>query len=402
MRGSVARHCGCRSPNGSRYGRRCPKLRDARHGSWYVTLDVPAGDAPRRQVKRGGFPTRRAAQDALDEMRARLASGERIAHGITVGQWLDEWLKSKRQLRPNSARAYRGHVDQYLAPHLGHVRLTDLRVGHIAAMFELIEASERPPGPATRQRIRATLRAALNGAIRQRLLTINPARLVELPSGQRPAVTVWTPGQISFFLEATRNDRLAALFRLVAVIGLRRGEACGLPWVNLDLDTGQLRVDRQLVEVAGRVQLGDPKSRYGDRVVAVDEDTVTALREHHRRQLEEQLSAGTAWQDTGFVFTRADGSRLTPAWVTRRFRQLTESAGLPCIRLHDLRHSSASLGLASGESLKEISDRLGHSSIAITADTYTHVTPALARDAAQRRAALLRSRPNESAPPAGP
>lgn len=393
MRGSVTRHCGCRDANGRRLGQGCPRRRDARHGSWYFVLELPGtADGERKQLKRGGFPTRRDAQHALDETRARLADGERVQEALTVQEWLDEWLPGKRRLRPNSARAYRGHIERYLTPHLGHLPLTDLRVGHVAAMFEAIARETRPPSPgeATMQRIRATLRAALNDAIRQRLLTVNVARLVELPIGRRPPVRVWTPDQLTTFLQAIVGDRLESLFRLVAVVGLRRGEVCGLPWPNVDFDVGQLRVDRQLVEVAGRVVLGEPKSKYGERVLALDDDTITLLQEHRRRQLEERMRAGAAWLETGFVFTRLDGGPLTPAWVTRRFAKLAKAAGLPAIRLHDLRHSSASLGLASGESMKEISERLGHSSITITADTYTHVAPALARDSAQRRAALLR------------
>jgi integrase len=288
-----------------------------------------------------------------------------------------------------------------LKPHLGAVLLSELRTGHIAAMFRGIEASNgtrrRPSGAANSQRIRATLRAALSDAIRQRLINVNVAKLLELPTAKRPAIAVWSPEQLVAFLDSIREDRLYALYRLVAAIGLRRGEVCGLPWDQLDLGEGVVRIARQLVDVGGHVMLGEPKSRYGHRVVALDEDTVAILRAHRRRQLEERMRAAEAWHETDLVFTRIDGQRLNPAYVTRHFSELVAGVGLPPIRLHDLRHTSASLGLMAGESMKEISDRLGHSSITITADTYTHVAPALAREAAQRRAALLRpSPPSES------
>ncbi len=260
-------------------------------------------------------------------------------------------------------------------------------------MFDAIVAGnpgrERPVGPTTPHRIRASLRAALNGAMRQRLLNLNVAALVELPTAERPAVRVWSGEQLGAFLDASADDRLAALYHVIAYLGLRRGEACGLRWADLDLDAGYARIAQQLVSVGGRVQVAPPKTARGVRTVALDPDTVAELREHRRRQVAERLLWGEAWTDTGLVFGREDGTPLDPAYVTRRFAALTARAGLPKIRLHDVRHTSASVGLASGESMKEISERLGHSSITLTMNTYTHVAPALAAESAKRRAASI-------------
>lgn len=200
---------------------------------------------------------------------------------------------------------------------------------------------------------------------------------------------VWLPHQVGQFLDATSADRLAPLYHLTFAAGLRRGEVCGLRWVDVDLEGGSLRVAQQLVSVGGRVMVGEPKTARGARVVALDADTVAVLRDHRRAQLAERMASGPAYVDSGLVFTREDGSPLDPSYVTRHFARLVARAGLPPIRLHDLRHTSASVGLAAGESMKEISDRLGHSSITITADTYTHVSPAVAQESARRRAALV-------------
>jgi integrase len=361
---------------------------------WGYVLDLPRGaDGRRQQWRRSGYLTRKDAEAALADTLARLRDGQDVTAAITVGAWLDEWLAGKRRLRENTARSYRGHVDLYLRPHLGHVRLDQLRVTHVSRMFDVIltgnSGRDRPVGPVTLHRIRATLRAALNGAIRRRLINTNVAALVELPEATRPTVRVWSPGHAGRFLDRIGDDRLAPLYHLVIVSGLRRGEVCGLRWEDVDLDTGTLRVSQQLVSVAGKVQAGEPKTAHGARVVALDPGTVSVLRDHRRRQLEDRLRWGDAWTDSGLVFTRADGSRLDPSYVTRHFGRLVRAADLPVIRLHDLRHTSASIGLAAGESLKEISDRLGHSSITITANTYAHVSPALARESAGRRAALI-------------
>jgi len=397
MTGSTYKRCGCTDARtGRRLDQRCPRLRNARHGSWFYVLELPPGpDGKRRQRRRGGFASQREAQEALDAARRQVLDGEPDADGLTVGRWLDEWIAGKRQLRANTARSYRGYITRYLKPHLGEVPLAQLRSGHVAAMFAAIEAANvdrsRPVGAASLQRIRATLRAALNAAIRERYVTVNVASFVELPRGDRPPVEVWTVDQLRRFLAASADDRLFAIYHLIAAVGLRRGEACGLPWADTDLETARLRVSQQLVSVGGHLSIGRPKSAYGSRVVALDAHTVTVLRKHQQRQQEEQELWGEGWSDSGLVFTREDGRPLDPAFVTRRFATLARAAGVPVIRLHALRHTSASVGLLAGESMKEISERLGHSSITITADTYTHVSPALAQESAERRAALLRA-----------
>jgi len=162
-----------------------------------------------------------------------------------------------------------------------------------------------------------------------------------------------------------------------------------LRWADIDLDAGVLRVVQQLVSVAGKVSVAEPKTTRGVRVIALDPGSVVVLAEHRRRQLGERADWGAAWTDTGLVFGRENGQRLDPPLVTRHFVRLAHVAGLPPIRLHDLRHTSASIGLAAGESMKEISDRLGHSSITLTMNTYTHVAPVLAAESARRRAALI-------------
>jgi integrase len=389
VKGSTFKRCGCRDASGRLLGQGCPKLRSTKHGTWYYQLRVAGRPNP---YKRGGFPSAREANAALDDLRVRLRGGLMLHHQ-TVGEWLDEWIAAKRRLRPNTARSYAGHVDRYLRPHLGHIPLESLGVGHVAAMFEAITADnahrDRPVGPTTMHRIRATLRAALNGAIRQRLLNVNVASLVELPPPARFPVRLWSPAQVGAFLDATASDRLYAVFHVVVAAGLRRGEVCGLRWDDVDLDAGSLCVVQQLVSVAGRVHVAEPKTARGVRVVALDPGTVAVLGEHRRRQLGERAAWGAVWTDTGLVFGRENGTRLDPALVSRHFARLSHVAGLPPIRLHDLRHTSASIGLSAGESMKEISDRLGHSSITLTMNTYTHVAPVLAAESARRRAALI-------------
>ncbi|WP_345151451.1 site-specific integrase, partial [Nonomuraea rubra] len=185
------------------------------------------------------------------------------------------------------------------------------------------------------------------------------------------------------------TDRLYALFHLIAFRGLRRGEACGARWIDLDFDEGVLAVAKQLTVVDGRIEESDPKTEFSDGVAALDKGTLATLRSHRQRQLAEKQHSGHAWQDSGRIFTKQDGSNLHPHRVSRHFERLAFSAGLPPIRLHDLRHGAATLSLAAGNDMKITSAMLRHASLATTSDLYTAVLPEVAHAAAEASAVLV-------------
>ncbi|AIA05223.1 site-specific integrase [Streptomyces noursei] len=287
-----------------------------------------------------------------------------------------------------------------------------------AAVAEM-EPFRRVVTPATRQRIRSTLRAALNTAIAQQLITFNPAAHVALEAGKRPKALVWTeervlhwqrtgekpspvmvwkPEHTGLFLDRVSEDRLYALWHLIAFRGLRRGEACGQRWTDTHLADGRITVAKQLFVSGWEVYEDDPKTDAGARTIALDSGTIRALERHRAQQDEDRAAWGSAWVETGRVFTLENGELLHPANVTVRFAELCEEAGLPPIRLHDLRHGAATLAHAAGADLKDIQEMLGHSSIAITADTYTSLLPETDRAIAEAAARLVpRARPTKSA-----
>jgi integrase len=213
----------------------------------------------------------------------------------------------------------------------------------------------------------------------------------------RPAVGVWTAAQTAEFLRQVRGHRLYALFHLTALRGLRRGEAAGLRWGDLDLDAGTLTVTGQLQQLGGRIVAGLPKSDAGRRVIALGKTTIAALREHRLRQQAERAAAGTRWTQTGYVFTTKTGKPFRPDRMTGLFAKLVAASGLPPVTLHGLRHGAATLAPAAGTDLKVVQDQLGHSTIVLTAYTYTSVLPETARAAAERAAALLFPVPRRSA-----
>ncbi|MEU8401765.1 site-specific integrase [Nonomuraea sp. NPDC048892] len=189
-----------------------------------------------------------------------------------------------------------------------------------------------------------------------------------------------------------------ALYQLVALRGLRRGEACGLRWNEVDLASNTLTVNWQLVQLAWEVHEGAPKTDASVRTIALDSDTARVLRAHRQQQLQDRLAMGEAWSDTGFVFTQPDGSRLHPQHVSDQFLWLAYLAGLPPIRLHDLRHGAASLMLAARVKMKVVQETLGHTSSAFTADTYASVHPQVATAAAEKTAAPLFGKEDQAQP----
>lgn len=357
---------------------------------WRLRVDgPPEADGRRNQVTQGGFRTKGEAQEALAELQQRIAAGERVGRSEPVATYLEGWLEAKAQAgrKPSTLAQYRLYVDRYLTPALGQVKLADLSAQHIDGLMATMVADGK--GLPTQHRVMACLSSALATAERRRLIGHNPCRQVELPPERTPLRPVYDTDQLRRFLDSVQADRLAALWRLYGVTGLRRGEALALRWEDVDLDAGTVRIEQSLGVVDGRLAWGPPKSDRGRRTVVLDAGTVAALRSHRARQSKERLALGSGYEDQGLVFAREDGAPLHPEWITKRFHALTKAAGLPAIHLHDLRHSAASLALTAGVPMKVVSENLGHSTMAVTANVYSHVTTDLARDAAARVAAAL-------------
>ena len=332
-----------------------------------MRLELPAGlDGRRRRIRRGGYPSRAAAMAVLARLRAP-RPGDTGARILTVGDWLAHWLVSRTATAPSTVRGYAAHVRLYLTPYLGEVLLGELSVTQVQAMFTAIirqhHALGTPVSAATLTRIRATLRAALNAAIRRELLTENPAAKAELPrarrpravvwtpyrveqwrrTGERPPVAVWTAQQTAQFLASIEEHRLYAAYHLIALRGLRRGEAAGLRWCDIDLDGKTAVISQQLQQYDGRLAICPPKTPHSTRVIALDHTTVAALRAHRDRQGAEAGAYGPGYRKSGFFFTNLNGDPMAPDRLTRTFRQLAAEAGLPPVRLHDLRHGAATL-----------------------------------------------------------
>ncbi len=220
----------------------------------------------------------------------------------------------------------------------------------------------------------------------------NPAAVAEAPRARQPEMKTWDGAQVRAFFDATADHRLAALWKLLATTGLRRSEALGLRWGDLNVDEtpGRLSVRQTLAYVGTRAVFDEPKTKRSRRLVTLEPETVAALRAHRARQLEERLAIGVGYRDLDLVFCGVDGQPMKPNTVSRNFDSLVRVAGLPKITLHGLRHSWASLALLDGIPSKVVAEVLGHSSTAVTENVYMHVTPGMQADATARVAALLR------------
>ena len=370
-------------------------------GRWQVQIDLGRGVDGRRRRKFAYARTQSEAVRQLKKLAGRAVDGHLLTTSTpTVASFLDEWFQTNRDTwRPSTRRSYRGAIDLYLAPAFGPIRLEQLTPQAVQRWLV-----QHKTDHGARRRItlaHAALRSALSEAQRLQLVSINAAMLVKVPKPTARPIAPLSVDQAVAFLKVAGEHRLGALFGVALACGLRLGEATGLTWGDVDLETGELRVRQQLQAVGKRLVLQELKTEKSRRTLGLPQVCVDALRQHRTRQLEERLKAGDRWVESGLVFTTYRtykegrgrsmkvGAGLHPRNVTRVLHRLLKAAKLPAVRFHDLRHSAASLLIAEGVELVEVSMLLGHSELRVTADLYAHLVKQTAAKAARRMDALL-------------
>jgi integrase len=369
------------------------RLRDGvikRGGSWSYVIRVPDPSTGLSKPKWvGGFETEEAAKAARDEARIRARRGEYINRSVsTVEGYLAEWLETHAStVKPKTLAGYRHDIDHYIVPRIGPMRLQALRPAVLSRLYrDLAEHGGRDGRPLsawTISHIHRTLRKALADAVHvEQLLAVNPAERSKLPRdrGTEPD-RVWTTEQLATFMISARSHRLYAFYRLAAYTGARRGELLYLRWQAVDLDAAEVTFGGSTAVVRGQRVEGTTKGGRS-RVVSIDRETVTILREHRHRQAGEQQAAGSAWTESGgLVFTTKWGEPLYPDTVTALMTKLINahnksaapSRVLPHARLHDLRHLHATTLLLAGVPVHVVAARLGHADPAVTLRVYSHV-----------------------------
>jgi integrase len=306
----------------------------------------------------------------------------------TVGQFLDRWLSDcvATSTRPRTLDSYTDAVRLHLTPTLGKVALAKLSPQHVQGMIK--EKLACGFSPRSVQYMHSVLSRALNRALKWDLVPRNVCTLVPAPRAPLHQVEPLSPDDSRRLLDAVKGTDDEALYSVAMALGLRKGEALGLRWQDVDLDARTLTVRHQLQTVRGK-KLTEPKSERSRRTLPLPEFSVKALRSHRGRQRQARLVAGSRWRETGHVFTTSIGTPMDTSRVSKRFRKALKRAGLPHKRFHDLRHTAASLLLAQGVQPRVVMETLGHSQISVTMNTYTHVMPVLLRDAAEKMDAIF-------------
>jgi integrase len=364
-------------------------------GSWTIVYDLPADivSGKRRQKSQTVKGRKRDAERALREVLLSLEQGSYVKpNKTTLGELLRQWLRDYASMNTTDRiqESYTSIVERHLVPALGRISLVDLEVQNIQGYYarKLLEGRADGKGGLSARSVvyhHRILSKALDYAVKMGLVVRNVARVVEPPRVARVTMQTLSPEEVSRFLDVARDTDYYVYFATLLYTGLRRGELLALRWRNLDLGSGELSVVETAYRLgSGEYRIKEPKTPQSRRTVVLPHSLVELLKVYRFDQELLRIQLGIGLNADDFVFIRPDGSPVNPNAVTLAFRRIIRRAGLKDIRIHDLRHTHASLMLKAGIHPKVVSERLGHANIGITLDLYSHVLPGLQEAAAEK------------------
>jgi len=367
--------------------------------TWIVRIFMGRdGNGKRKYLNKTVRGTKKAADTYLSKTLTEISAGTFVASApTTVEEYLEKWLETaaRPRLRDNTYREYAGLIERYVKPILGAMRLSDIRPLDIQKFYTGL--SDKELSARTVRFTHSVLTSAFKQAVRWRILAHNPCNAVELPRKTSSEMQSLTPSEAALFLKEAASDRWSALFVLALATGLRPSEYLGLKWADVDLEQGVINVQRSLhwrSYRSGDWYFGEPKTPRSRRRIPLPVSVSRALIEHRRHQGEERLKAGPEYKNLDLVFASGEGQPLIRLNIVQKhFKPILERAKLPAtLRLYDLRHSCATLLLAANENPKVVSERLGHASITLTMDTYSHVLPDMQQGASDKLEQMLFSK----------
>lgn len=375
-------------------------IRQRGANTWEIKYDTGIDPVTRRRVTK--FKTihgaKRDAQRALRDILTSVENGTFADAGkLTVGAWLKQWLdEAQHKVAPKTLQRYREIVDLHLVPALGAEPLSKLQPAKIQAYYTKALSVGRRDGSGglsaqTVVHHDRVLHVALKRARALRLIASNPVEDVSKPAVEHREIEVLAPTETAAVLAAARTTRLFPIIVVALGTGMRRGEVLGLRWSDIDLERRTLTVAQSLEQTKGALRFKAPKTKKSRRTIALSPALVEELQTHRARQAADRLALGMGKDPAGLVFTRIDGDPIQPDSVTKIFTRIVTKAKVKPVSFHSLRHTHATDLLRAGVHPKIVSERLGHATIAITMDTYTHAIPGLQEDAAQRIDAALRT-----------
>jgi integrase len=363
-------------------------IRNRYKGSYDITVELERDPITkkRQQYHETIKGTKKDAEKRLAELEHQLDKGSFARPGkLTVAEFLEAWLKEN--CVPNRARntteTYDFFIHKHIIPSIGMIPLTSLRPGHLQHLYK--EKQDSGLGDRSRRYIHSTLHRALKIAVQQGLISSNPADAVESPKVKHRDMKTMSEPDIHLFLEYARSTPYYALFYTALFTGMRRSELLALQWADIDLATGTISVNRTLHQLRNKeIVISQPKTAKSRRLLELPDLLTEVLKEHRKQQKDLLRALGKTLEDDTYVFLNNKGQHLLPDAVSKAWSKLAKLTGMKGIRLHDARHTHASLMLKGGEHPKVVQERLGHASIQVTLDTYSHVTPGIHKDAAKR------------------
>ncbi|MDA1654272.1 site-specific integrase [Bacillus thuringiensis serovar kyushuensis] len=364
--------------------------KDKKTGKYFYIVDIGIDPltGKRKQKKKRGFTTKKEAENSLTKMLSEVHTGAYVEPSkLLYGEYLECWFNTKKHsVGIQTAKVLKGYLNSRIIPSLGNFKLAKLTSLHMQNYVNSLRDDGLKRG--TIEKIIKIIRNSLEHAIDLELISKNVAAKTKLPKSDKEELTVWNEQEVQLFLKVAQDSRYSIVFHMALVTGMRQGELLGLRWKDVDLEKGHLTISQTLSH-DGKTFLVGGKTKSSLRKILLPTSTIAKLKKHRAVVLKEKLSQGEEYQDNDLVICTPSGTPINPANVRRSLNALIKKAAVPKIRFHDLRHTHATLLLAKGVNVKVISERLGHSNIKITLDTYSHVLPTMQEDAVNKIEEIL-------------
>ena len=312
----------------------------------------------------------------LVEIESNLQKGTFIDRSsLTVANWLTSWLEDykKQSIKPSTYKRYDTMIHNYMIPSLGGIKLQQIKPEHIQKMINSL--GEQGLSPRTIQYVHRVLSMALSQAVENEILLKNPAKPTNLPKRRKKEARALTRDEQAAFINALNDDPLEKAIKFVLATGVRVGEMLALTWNDIDFDNGKVKINKNLQRIDGNIIITTPKTEKGKRDIPLLPETAQLLKTQKKHQLEQRLKAGSAWEKGEYVFSTSLGTPLDKSNINRTIHRICKTEGIKPFSVHVLRHTFATRGLEAGIDLKVMQEILGHASLAMTADTYSHVMP---------------------------
>jgi integrase len=367
--------------------------------NWQFTVDT--GTDPitgkRKRKSKGGFRTKKECEAAMAEMITTIEKGQYFeASNMSLEDYMQKWIKeyAEIQVAYSTYKRYCELIDGYINKNLGKMELSKLKPLHVQEFYSRC-INEYGLSSTTTKQIHAILNKALNQAVKWQIINVNPCLSVEKPKKAKVEMLVLDEIQLNKLLDRTKDMTIFLPILIGATTGMRLGEICGITWDNVDLKGNILYVKQQLQEVKGSLELVALKTKSSKRKIILLDYTINMLKEARKKQLENKLMLGDEYVNSNFVVQQWNGKPYNPKYISRNFRRVIKEYGIaeelkiPSIRFHDLRHTHATLLLKAGVNPKVVAERLGHTTVNMTLNTYSHVLPDMQKDAVDKLNNLL-------------